>query len=80
MLPSTSSRAERFSIGGKLHTVAIVPIGVGVSGVVGYLSVAWLLRFLGTHRLLPFGIYRVVLGAALVALLAGNVIAATAGA
>jgi undecaprenyl-diphosphatase len=42
--------------------------------VVGYASIAWLLRFLTTHSLLPFVVYRVVLGAMVIALTAGGAI------
>jgi undecaprenyl-diphosphatase len=42
--------------------------------VVGYASIAWLLRFLTTHTLLPFVIYRVVLGALVIALTAAGAI------
>lgn len=61
---------------------ALVPLAVGttVAAISGYLSIAWLLRFLGTRRMLPFAAYRVVLGIALIALVAGGVIAASAGA
>ena len=42
--------------------------------VVGYASIAWLLRFLTTHTLLPFVVYRVVLGALVIALTAAGAI------
>jgi undecaprenyl-diphosphatase len=42
--------------------------------VVGYASIAWLLRYLTTHTLLPFVIYRVVLGALVIALTAAGAI------
>jgi len=47
-----------------------------VALVTGYAAIAWLLRYLRTHSLVPFGVYRVVLGIALVALMAAGVIAA----
>jgi undecaprenyl-diphosphatase len=40
-------------------------VGLLVAAVSGYLSIAWLLRFLRTRTTLPFVIYRVLLGAAL---------------
>jgi undecaprenyl-diphosphatase len=55
-------------------------IGTVVAGVVGYVIIAWLMRFLGTHRLLPFAVYRVALGAAVIALLVAGVVTANAGA
>jgi undecaprenyl-diphosphatase len=41
----------------------------------GYLSIAFLLRFLTTHTMSPFVVYRVVLGAAVLALVAAGAIA-----
>jgi undecaprenyl-diphosphatase len=46
-----------------------------VSGVVGYGAIAWLLRFLRTRSLVGFAVYRVLLGAALFALVAAGVMA-----
>ncbi len=45
--------------------------------VVGYASIAWLLRWLVSHSMLVFVVYRVVLGAIVLALVYGGVIAAT---
>ncbi len=61
---------------------ALAPLVVGttVAAITGYLSIAWLLRFLGTRRLVPFAAYRVVLGAMLITLVAAGVVAAEAGA
>jgi undecaprenyl-diphosphatase len=53
--------------------------GTLVAAISGYLSIAWLLRFLGTRRLVPFSVYRIVIGVALVALVAAGVVAADAG-
>lgn len=39
-------------------------IGLVVSAVVGALSVKFLLRWLTSHKLLPFGVYRIILAAA----------------
>ncbi len=44
---------------------------------VGYASVAWLLRFVARHSLNWFVGYRIVLGATIMALLAGGVVSAT---
>jgi len=54
-------------------------LGTAVAGISGYLTIAWLLRFLGTRRLVSFAVYRVVLGVALVTLVTAGVIAASAG-
>jgi undecaprenyl-diphosphatase len=48
-------------------------VGLLVAALSGYLSIAWLLRFLRTRTTLPFVIYRVLLGAALlIAVLTGR--------
>lgn len=47
-----------------------------VSFVVGYLAVAWLLKFIARHTYTIFIVYRLLLGAALAVLLATDVIAA----
>jgi undecaprenyl-diphosphatase len=65
----------------ELGDGALAPLVVGTltSAVVGYLSIAWLLRFLATRRLAGFAAYRVVVGLALMALLAARVIDPFAG-
>jgi undecaprenyl-diphosphatase len=52
-------------------------VGIVVSFVVGYASIAWLLRFVAHHTLIPFVWYRLVAGIAVIGLLAGGVVAAT---
>ena len=59
------------------------PYGVGptvvatiVAFVVGYASIAWLLRYVITHSYRPFVIYRILLGVLTLGLVAGGVIAA----
>ncbi|MDN5892609.1 MAG: undecaprenyl-diphosphate phosphatase [Nocardioides sp.] len=47
-----------------------------VSFVVGYAAIAWLLRYVSTNSYMPFVIYRIGLGALVLALLAGGAIAA----
>lgn len=55
-------------------TVAMV-----VSAVTGYATIAWLLRFLGNHRLVGFSVYRVAVAAVLVGLLATATLSPFAG-
>ena len=43
---------------------------------IGYLVIAWLIRWVSTHSFLPFVIYRVVLGSVLLVLLATGTISA----
>jgi undecaprenyl-diphosphatase len=45
-------------------------IGLAVAAVTGYLSVAWLLRYLRTRTTFPFVAYRVIVGVAIFVLLA----------
>ncbi|MFT4042985.1 MAG: undecaprenyl-diphosphate phosphatase [Gordonia sp. (in: high G+C Gram-positive bacteria)] len=52
-------------------------VATGISFVVGYASIAWLLRFVSGHSLNWFGAYRVALGVLVIGLLAGGVISAT---
>jgi undecaprenyl-diphosphatase len=42
-------------------------MGIAVSGVVGYLSIAFLIRYLGTHNTYGFVVYRIVLGIVILA-------------
>jgi undecaprenyl-diphosphatase len=58
----------------KPLTVALV-----VSAITGYASIAWLLRFLGSHRLVGFAAYRLVVAAILVGLLASATLSPFAG-
>ena len=64
--------------GGALGGGALVPILVatGVAAVSGYLTIAWFMRWLSSRELTAFGVYRIVLGALIFALLASHVIAA----
>jgi undecaprenyl-diphosphatase len=60
-----------FASGDQLAAVAV---GTAVSGVVGYLSIAWLLGFLRKYSMNVFVAYRVALGLALLALVARGVV------
>ncbi|GAA3714597.1 undecaprenyl-diphosphate phosphatase [Gordonia hankookensis] len=48
-----------------------------IAFVIGYASIAWLLRFVSAHSMNWFGAYRVILGLTVMGLLAGGVISAT---
>jgi undecaprenyl-diphosphatase len=52
-------------------------VGTLVSFVVAYAAVAWLLKFVAGHSITWFVPYRLVLGFAMLGLLATNVISAT---
>jgi undecaprenyl-diphosphatase len=47
-----------------------------VAFVIGYLVIAWLLKFVSTKSFMPFIIYRIILGSAILLLLATGVISA----
>lgn len=49
-----------------------IAVGVGVAGITGYAAIAWLMRWLGTHQLIGFAIYRIACGVALLGALAAG--------
>jgi len=51
-------------------------VGTSVAAVSGYVSIAWLIKWLGSHDLLGFAIYRIIAGLTLLALLARGIISA----
>ncbi|TWD84488.1 undecaprenyl-diphosphatase [Kribbella amoyensis] len=57
--------------------VAPVVVGTLVSFVVGYASVAWLIRFVAKHTMGVFALYRILLGIVIIILLATSTITAT---
>lgn len=61
---------------GELGADALPALAVGtvVAFVVGYASIAWLLRFLRTRSTLPFVIYRVALGLVLFGLVGAGIL------
>ena len=52
-------------------------LGIVVSFVVAYASIAWLLRYVSGHRITTFVWYRIFLGAALIVILAAGLLSAT---
>ena len=68
---------ELKDVGGHGIGVGQIVVGLVISFVVAYASVAWLLRFVAGHPLTWFVPYRVLLGLVLVALLATGVLTAT---
>lgn len=60
----------------NVSTIALA-VGSLVSFVVAYASIAWLLRFVSRHTLMPFVWYRLTFAAVVVALLGTGVITAT---
>lgn len=63
--------------GENLYGVAPTVAATVVSFVVGYATIAWLLRYISTHSYTPFVIYRVLFGTLTLALVGSGVIAAT---
>jgi undecaprenyl-diphosphatase len=47
-------------------------VGMVVSGVVAWLSIGWLLRYVASNSFVPFGIYRIVVGLLVLALVAAG--------
>ena len=66
---SSSDSSNLFSLGETA-------VATGIAFVVGYLVIAWLLKFVSTKSFMPFIIYRVTLGTVILILLATGVIAA----
>ena len=63
----------------EFGTASPAPLVVAtlVSGLAGYASIAWLMRYLRTKSLAPFAVYRVLLAALLVALCLSGTISAS---
>jgi len=57
------------------EAIPALTVGIGVAAVVGYASIAWFLRWLGSHQLVSFAIYRVAAGLALLGALATRMLA-----
>jgi undecaprenyl-diphosphatase len=68
-ISSSAAAPNVFSIP---ETFAATAVAFGV----GYLVIAWLLKFVSTKSFMPFIIYRIILGSALLVLLATGVISA----
>lgn len=49
-------------------------IGTATAAVSGYASIAWLLRFLGSHTMTSFAVYRIALGCLLVVLCLASIV------
>lgn len=58
---------------GQIGTLNMA-LGIGVSFVVAYLSIGWLLRFVSTNNFKGFAVYRVVAGVVILALVATGVL------
>ncbi len=56
-------------------SVMLLAVATVVSGLAGYASIAWLMRYLHTRSLAPFAVYRIALAALLVVLCLAGVVA-----
>jgi undecaprenyl-diphosphatase len=63
--------------GGSIPTVAQMAVATAIAFGVGYVSIAWLLRYVAHHTLYAFVLYRVALGSLVLALLMTGTISAT---
>jgi undecaprenyl-diphosphatase len=54
--------------------IPALAVGTGVAAVTGYIAIAWLMKWLGSHQLIGFAVYRIVAGLALLGALAAKVI------
>jgi undecaprenyl-diphosphatase len=54
--------------------IPALAVGTGVAAVVGYASIAWFLRWLGSHQLIGFAVYRIAAGLALLGALAARIV------
>ncbi len=54
--------------------IPALAVGIGTAAVTGYLSIAWLIKWLGTHDLIGFALYRIVAGLALLGALLGRLL------
>ncbi|MEV4755018.1 undecaprenyl-diphosphate phosphatase [Micromonospora sp. NPDC049559] len=62
---------------GSIPTVAQMVVATIIAFVIGYASIAWLLRYVAHHTLYVFVLYRVALGSLVLALLLTGTISAT---
>jgi len=65
------------ALSGTTVGVPALAVGTAVSFVVGYASIAWLLRFVAKHGLISFVVYRVLAGLALLVVLGTSALSAT---
>lgn len=56
--------------------IPALAVGTSVAAVVGYASIAWFLRWLGSHQLIGFAVYRIAAGLALLGALAARMVSA----
>jgi undecaprenyl-diphosphatase len=67
---STSSGADTLGTAPMdAHGWGVLAVGLGVSFVVAYAAVAWFMAYVTKHGFVPFAVYRIAVGAAVLALM-----------
>jgi len=64
---------EAFRVLGR-DALPALAVGTGVAAVSGYMAIAWLIKWLGSHDLIGFAVYRIVAGLALIGALAWRLV------
>lgn len=64
---------DAFHVLGR-DAIPALATGIGVAAVTGYISIAWLIKWLGSHDLIGFAVYRILAGLALIGALAAKVL------
>ncbi len=64
---------EAFRVLGR-DALPALAVGTGVAAVSGYVAIAWLIKWLGSHDLIGFAIYRIIAGLALIGALASRLV------
>jgi undecaprenyl-diphosphatase len=54
--------------------IPAVAVGAGVAAISGYAAISWLIKWLGSHDLIGFAIYRIIAGLALLGALASRLV------
>lgn len=64
---------EAFRVLGR-DAIPALAVGTAVAAISGYAAIAWLIKWLGSHDLIGFAIYRIVAGLALLGALASRLV------
>ena len=56
------------------EAIPALAVGTSVAAITGYISIAWLIKWLGSHDLIGFAIYRIIAGLALLAALFARIL------
>lgn len=64
---------EAFRVLGR-DALPALAVGTGVAAVSGYMAIAWLIKFLGSHDLFGFAVYRILAGLALLGALFARIL------